>query len=298
MPHARPLPTPLDQRPFSVAEAIAGGITYERLRVKALRRPHWGGRSTAVPEAGDEAAAELAAVLPRPFAFAGLTAARLLGLPLPSPWCPGEPIHVIRPAGWTPVRRPGVVGHRGLESRTCERTVAGLPVTSAPDTWADLACVLSLDWLIVVGDAVVAHMTRYQQPDLAAATRPRMRGRTKAIAALEEIRAGSASPMETLARLLLVRAGLPEPRLNADILDRGGRWLACVDLYWPDGRLVLEYDGDLHRVDRAQWQADIRRRRRIEAAGYRVLVITADDLVAGAGGLVRLVGALLRSGAG
>ena len=121
-----------------------------------------------------------------------------------------------------------------------------------------------------------------------------MRGRLRAKSALEEIREGSASPMETLARLLLVRGGLPEPRLNADILDRGGRWLACVDLYWPETRVGVEYDGDLHR-DRVQWQADLRRRRRIEAAGYRVVVITADDLVVGAGACVRLVGRLLAS---
>ena len=298
MPPARPLPTPMDQQPFSVADAIARGITYERLRVKAMRRPHWGGRSTDEPETVGEAAAELAAVLPSPFAFAGQTAARLLGLPLPSQWSTAEPLHVIRPTGWTAVRRPGVVGHRGLESRSTERTVAGLLVTSAPDTWADLASLLSLDWLIVVGDSVVAHGTRYQKADLAAVTRPRMRGRIKATEALDEIRAGSASPMETLARLLLVRGGLPEPQLNADILDRGGHWLACVDLYWPESKLVVEYDGDLHRVDRVQWQADIRRRRRIESAGYRVAVITAHDLGIGAPALVRLVGGLLRSGPG
>jgi hypothetical protein len=122
-----------------------------------------------------------------------------------------------------------------------------------------------------------------------------MRGRLRALAALGEIREGSASPMETLARLLFVRAGLPEPQLNADILDRGGRWLACVDLYWPGSQLVVEYDGDLHRVDRDQWQADIRRRRRIEAAGYRFVVMTANDLGPGARALVRLVRDLLGS---
>jgi hypothetical protein len=227
-----------------------------------------------------------------------LTAARLLGLPVPGPWQVGEPLHVIRPTGGSAIRRPGVIGHRGLESRTIERTSGGLPVTSAPDTWADLAIRLPLDWLIVVGDAVVAHGTRYCVADLAGVARPRMRGRLRALAALEEIRPGSASPMETLARLLLVRGGLPEPQLNADILDRGGRWLACVDLYWPDSRIVVEYDGDLHRTDRTRWQADIRRRRRIEAAGYRVVLLTADDLVAGAGACVRLVAGHLRATGG
>lgn len=298
MTHARPLPAPLDQQPFAVADAIAQGITYQRLRVKALRRPHRGVRSSGSPETVDEAAAELAAIAPRPFAFAGMTAARLLGLPLHSTWHIGEPLHVIRPTHASAVRRPGVVGHRGLESRATEQTSHGLPVTSAPDTWADLATKLPLDWLIVVGDAVVAHGTRHATADLAAAVRRRMRGRVRATTALEEIREGFASPMETLARLLLVRGGLPEPQLSADILDRGGHWLACVDLYWPESRLVVEYDGDLHRVDRVQWQADIRRRRRIEAAGYRVLVITADDLVAGARACIRLVGSFLRSAAG
>ena len=96
--------------------------------------------------------------------------------------------------------------------------------------------------------------------------------------------------METLARLLFVRAGLPEPQLNADILDRRDHWLACVDLYWPESRLVVEYEGDLHRTDRARWQAEIRRRRRIEAAGYHVVQVTADDLGVGAAACLHLVG--------
>jgi Protein of unknown function (DUF559) len=160
-----------------------------------------------------------------------------------------------------------------------------------------MATQLTLDWLIVVGDAVVAHGTRYKTADLAAVLRPGMRGRARALAALREIREGSASPMETLARLVLVRSGLPEPQLNANIVDRAGHWLACVDFFWPESRLVVEYDGDLHR-DRVQWQVDIRRRRRIEAAGYRVLVITADDLLGGAGACIRFVGSHLRSVAG
>jgi hypothetical protein len=63
MPAPRPLPAPLDQQPFAVADAIATGITYQRLRGKALRRPHWGVRSLTEPLAVGDAAVELAAVL-------------------------------------------------------------------------------------------------------------------------------------------------------------------------------------------------------------------------------------------
>ena len=77
----------------------------------------------------------------------------------------------------------------------------------------------------------------------------------------------------------------------------GHRVTGLWEMKEKGGKLVVEYDGDLHR-DRVQWQADIRRRRRLETAGYRVVVITADDLGVGAGALLRLVGARLRPAAG
>jgi very-short-patch-repair endonuclease len=75
------------------------------------------------------------------------------------------------------------------------------------------------------------------------------------------------------AMLALVRdGGLPEPQCN--VLLHG----YSVDMLWPEARLVVELDGyPFHRTRRA-FEDDRRRDARLQAAGYRVLRITARRL--------------------
>lgn len=84
--------------------------------------------------------------------------------------------------------------------------------------------------------------------------------------------------METRLRLIVIRAGLARPVANRDVVV-DGCWLARPDLSWPDLRIAVEYDGDHHRLDRAQWQRDIGRRRLLEDAGWLLVVVTADDVL-------------------
>lgn len=87
------------------------------------------------------------------------------------------------------------------------------------------------------------------------------------------------SPQETRTRLLLVRAGVPEPEVNVDAYaDDGGGWLALPDLSWPPVKVALEYLGDVHRLQRGRWRRDVRRRTVLEDHGWIVLLATADDL--------------------
>lgn len=253
-------------------------MTADQLRVASLPAPHHGGRSSAHPTDVVADALALAAVLTKDFAFSHQTAARLLGLWVRTSWQLWEPLHVTTFTGGAAVRRPGVVGHRGLERRRVVQTPDGLPAIAGPDTWADLAATRTVDDLVILGDSLITRGAGHCLADLENAVLPGSRGRRRAIAALGEIRSGSASAMESVARLLLLRAGLPEPRLNADVFAPGGGWLACVDLYWPQERVIVEYDGDYHRTLRGQWQKDIRRLRLLASAGYQVLVVTADDL--------------------
>ena len=92
----------------------------------------------------------IASAMTRPFAFSHLSAAYLLDLPLPWPWHPSMPWHLMRPTNLPIPRRTGVVGHRGLESRALV-VVAGLPVVGPLDTWADMAGLLPIDELVVIG---------------------------------------------------------------------------------------------------------------------------------------------------
>lgn len=68
---------------------------------------------------------------------------------------------------------------------------------------------------------------------------------------------------------------MPKPELQANLHDASGRWLARVDLYYPEARLVVEYDGSAHRGTLA---ADLQRQNQLVGAGYKVLRFTAADL--------------------
>ncbi|NYG35864.1 DUF559 domain-containing protein [Janibacter alkaliphilus] len=271
-----PLPPDLRQaHAFRTREATAAGVPAERLRRADVRSVTHGVR-TCQDICGEEVLAALALGLSPPFAFSHQTAAAVWRLPLPGA-TGDEPVHVTRPSALAQTRRRGVVGHRGLESRTTT-TLRGLPVTDLMDTWADLAsCGLRTDDLVVVADVVVR-----RRPDLLVglhqvAARRRRGGRAlREAAAL--VRVGSDSPMETRTRLALVRSGLPEPELNGDIHDDTGGWVARCDLVWREARVVVEHEGDQHRTDRRRWRHDIARLRQLEALGWRVVRVTADDL--------------------
>ena len=95
--------------------------------------------------------------------------------------------------------------------------------------------------------------------------------------ALPLARPGVESPKETETRLLLVSFGLPEPAVQ-HVVSAGGRFLARVDLAYPEYRIAIEDEGDGHRTDRDQWRADIRRQRDLEDHGWLVIRMTELDL--------------------
>lgn len=281
MPKPRaPLPKALAGRPFAVGEALELEVTRHRLRAADLTSPIWGVRRATQPDSVDELAQALAVVLPRPYAFSHLTAARLWRLPLPTEWSLEEPVHVIRPTNTPQLRRARLVGHRGLEGRETQQ-LRGHEVTTPAVTWVDLASLpaLSVEALVIAGDAfatrdpaLLAAMVEAAQQ---ASWHPGVRA-ARAAAAL--LRAGSESPMETRARLAFAQGGLPEPELNAAVHDEAGQFVARGDFVWRAARVIVEYEGDQHRTSRRQWQHDIARTRLLEALGWKVIRITARDV--------------------
>jgi len=83
------------------------------------------------------------------------------------------------------------------------------------------------------------------------------------------------SPMETRLRWLLLEAGLPRPQVQIDLCDAKNRFLGRADLYYPEARLVIEYDGANHRDRMTE---DLRRQNAILSAGYKLLRFSAADL--------------------
>lgn len=288
------LPVELGPGPFSTAQARRLGVPAVRLGRSDLVRPTRGAHAAADPETLHERAAAYQVAMPEARAFSHLTAAVLWGLPLPRSLedrasRADAPLHVIAPTGDGQAKRPGVVGHRGLEWREVATPLgSGLRVTDVADTWCDLGelprGVLTLTDLVVVGDAAVAILDARAGRSLGVARlhealrrRNRPRGAVALRQALTLVRPGVRSPMESRARLMFLTAGFPEPEVNAPLTDAAGEWLAEGDLVWRRHRVVGEYQGEDH-ADRRRRSTDSFRRTLVEDNDWRVKELWAEDV--------------------
>jgi hypothetical protein len=152
-----------------------------------------------------------------------------------------------------------------------------MSVTTAPRTWLDCAQYLHVEHVIAMGDAL---LRRGLATDAALGAMVRWgrgrRGVAGARHSLPHLDAGSESPGESLARAHLVLAGVPRPECNVDIIANG-EWLARADLVWRAAKLIVEYDGAVH-LSEEQRRSDAARRNLLQAAGWQVIVLTANDL--------------------
>ncbi len=82
--------------------------------------------------------------------------------------------------------------------------------------------------------------------------------------------------METRLRMLLILNGLPRPEVQVPVYDERGGFLGRPDLYYPEHRLGVEYDGETHRISLVE---DNRRQNRLLGAGVRLLRFTAADVL-------------------
>lgn len=189
-------------------------------------------------------------VLPDSAWLSHTTAAALQKLPVPT----DSRIHACVPRA-ADRRLVGTLAVKVRRQRPRTRQVDGITVSTGADLFCELGEMLTLVDLVVVGDAMVkARMVRPRQLVAAAAE---LRGSHGALVrrAAGLVRDRVDSPMETRLRLLLVLAGLPEPRVNIEIRD--GEFSTRVDLCYPELKLVIEYDGQQHRADDLdQWDRD------------------------------------------
>jgi hypothetical protein len=278
-----PLPLDLGDRPFRTSEGLAAGVSRKRMRGQDLWTPTRGVRISSLPTTAVERARAFAVAAPADFAFSHVTAAQLLGIPLPYAAEDDCLIHIVTPTAANRIRRPEVCGHRGLETREVVE-IEGLPVVAPADTWADLGELVGpgrpvgLDDLIVAGDAVANLVGGTTPLSRAVERRVRPRGKVTLTYAIPRIRLRSWSPMETRSRLMVVRAGLPEPVHNADLLSPAGLWLGCGDLVWEEQRVVGEYQGVEFHTRPGDRVHDGIRRGRIERGDWTVVEIAADDV--------------------
>ncbi|KAB1657838.1 hypothetical protein F8O01_07800 [Pseudoclavibacter chungangensis] len=279
---------PIPPGPFRVAEGLRAGLTPDRLRGDELHRPHHGVR-TATPVEDDVGFCRaFVPRLRRDQALTGPSAAHVYGLPLPARLHGLDTVHVAVADPATPPRARTVRGTRIRPDLWRVVRVSGMPLTSPFTTWITLARWLDVDELTEAADALVTRSTNY--PGLVGrrpyvgfeALRRRvagLRGLT-AVALLREAalraRPGVESPLETRLRRRLVAAGFPEPEVGGAVAAADGRTLHG-DLVYRDERVILEYEGDVHR-ERTRFRRDITRGRRLRGGGWHVIRVTIDDL--------------------
>lgn len=278
-----PIPNGFDSGAWSVQEALELGVGAGRLRGADLGRPFRGVRS-------------IDSELPRPLAyhpllragdrFSAVTAARLLGAPLPA-WT-DRLVHVTAGPGLTRPRTAGVVGHAD-DGRT-PSWLRDVPISSPELAFLESAGLLPLDDLVAIGDFLV-HSPRIAEPGrpwttiaaLRAATEaPRRRWIRRAREAVGMVRDGVESRRETRLRMLLVASGVPEPRCGRPVHDAHGDRIGWFDLVWDDYRVIAEYDGDQHRTSTAQYEKDMRRFELATEAGWRIVRVRSWGLRDGA----------------
>ncbi|GAB2453735.1 hypothetical protein HD599_002861 [Conyzicola lurida] len=213
--------------------------------------------------------------------FSHTTAARLWKAPMPGEFTLDEPLHVSVFAPGRAPRSRGIVGHRAPAGIPVVDRF-GLPTSDPAATWLSLgttaATRLGHDDLVAVADHLVLDPVRFDPHD----PRPYASiaqlgdrlldfsgpGSRAAASAILDVREHVESRQETRLRLVLVRAGLPEPELGVDIYDDLGRWLGRADQLFREWKVISEYDGEQHRTSSAQYDRDQIRLDDFRQAGY------------------------------
>ena len=269
----RPLvPAELTHGPFTVAEARRAGLARWNLEGVSWRRLAPGIYAWAgVPVTPALKLEAFRLRMPQSAAFSGRTAAWLHGLDV----APCEPVEIQRDCCDAVVRR-------------------GFRATSLLQTLFDIGRRLNLVEAVVITDMAL-HARLVNRSELvdwfhSCAGR---KGVDAARKVLQHADSGAESPMETRLRMLLVLNGLPRPGVQVPIRDEKGGFVGRPDLYYPEHRLGLEYDGETHRTSLV---ADNQRQNRLQVAGISLLRFTASDVLRRPDSVLAQVRDMLRKG--
>jgi len=272
------MPDRLGVYPFRGSDAIKAGLITRAM----LRGPGWHRLFRDIyvrADSLDDVAWCLAAalLLPKGGAISGSSAALLWGVQ-PFPVAVIE-VHVTVQRGTRVRPQPRLVVKHGSLPPDDVVEWLGIPVTTPLRTAFDLARELPCVDAVIVLDMFL-HGKKLYADQLSAFIQRRSRwpGVDVARRALALADGRAESPMETRLRLLIVLAGLPTPIPQHVVLDAAGRFVARLDLAYPEDRLGIEYEGDHHR-QRSTWTADLQRHNRLRLLGWTVLRFSAADVL-------------------
>lgn len=211
-------------------------------------------------------------VLPADAALSHTSCLRWMGREAGSPW----PLHFSTNTKST-TDLEGISLHR-RQGTMHPRTLRGIDVLGPDRTFVDSAPLLGFVGAVESGDWLVHHRwtTLSQLGDYCDARH--LDGVVQARHAAAYVRERVESPRETLTRLIVAIAGLPEPDTNRNILDDGNRFVARGGMPYFGWKVLVEYDGQHHEKDPGQRQRDRERREALEGLGWRVIIVTAKDM--------------------
>ncbi|MFI7586643.1 hypothetical protein ACIB24_06160 [Spongisporangium articulatum] len=268
--------TRLPAHPVTAAQARRLGVDPRRHPRRWQKLGHGLYLSTHVPVTHEQRIIAARLYLPRGVALSGPSAAWAHGVE----WAtPDDAVEITAAPQARPAPRAGLVV-RGCVLTTDEVGPTRLgPATSPVRTAFDLiARPGPVGHAVAWADAVLrATSTSAERLRSYVETRSGTRGVRQARAAAELADPRAESPRESRLRVALILAGLPAPTPQVEVFDDDGRFVARLDLAWPELMLAVEYDGQHHR-DRDQHSRDLRRHNRLRALGWHVIQVDADGL--------------------
>lgn len=261
--------------PFTRDEGLSVGLTAGRLRGPGFRAIFRGVYVDASVEDSPLVRARAALRVHPSDAFVShFTAARVVGAPVPA----HSDEHVTVPDQGSRRPRPGLRCHTAAVAAAEVRVLSGLRVSAPHRLFVELASMLTLVDLVILGDWLVrrGYTTTQALTEYCAAYSGRHADAARAAAAYVRDRVDS--PKETMLRLLIVLAGLPEPVVNHELRDNFGSVVMRLDLSYPDLRLAMEYDGRHHLESARQWERDIERREQLGDGSWRLITVTSAGI--------------------
>jgi very-short-patch-repair endonuclease len=275
-----PLPSYLASQPFSVTEGLTAGLGRHRLLGRDLSRPFQGVYMNGSAPSFEQLCLGLSKRLGSDAFFCGVTAARIIGMPLPQIFERAPELHVALPR---PRFRPtgrGIVGHTLTIEDGELRLWNGLLITSPERTWCDLGAVLHIPELIAAGDYLIhwdLPITSADELAHAMSRRHGRRGVRRLRVAQPYLSERSESPKESQLRYLIVSAGLKGLEVNYPIRTSSGHSYRA-DLAFPGRKLIVEYQSEQHHNSPEKFRSDMTRASRLQADGWSILLVNSDDL--------------------